>query len=141
MSDEQPTVRTFQRPQRPPIVESNLDARTVEESFRVVDEMLQLPSSGSRLQVLARLVGGAFIRSQLPASSSAEASADAVIPHQLGRMPTAVMMAVDCDGLGGQVLGAARGGIGASGGNAGAWSATHIRLRATRAGCFELVVV
>lgn len=55
-------------------------------------------------------------------------------------MPKAVVIAVATDGLGGQVLASPDGLQGAAGANHGAWTTEEIRLRASRAANYEMVV-
>lgn len=121
-----------------PITEGNLNPRTLEENRRVLEARFTLPEV--RFDLIARLLGGAAVELDLPASSSAEESADAFFDHTVGRMLSTVVLAVALDGLGGQVFGHPDGGLGASGGNQGAWSATQVRLRASRAATFYVVV-
>lgn len=122
-----------------PITEGNLNPRTLEENRRVFESRLGVPDV--RADLLARLLGGAATEIDLPASSSSEESADAFFDHSVGRMLSTVILAVALDGLGGQVFGHPDGGLGASGGNEGAWSTTQVRLRASRAATYYVVVI
>lgn len=118
------------------------DPADLNENFRVLEERLGPPTGQTvtGLEVLARLLRGVFIETDLPASTAEDAAEDVAVEHGLGRMPKAVVIAVATDGLGGQVLASPDGLQGAAGANHGAWTTEEIRLRASRAANYEMVV-
>lgn len=123
-----------------PITESSLNPRTLEENRRAIEDRLSIPATDTRLDLLAKLLGGLVASVDLAPSTSSDESADVVVDHALGRIPGSVIIAVATDGLGGQVLGAPPGQAGTAGANQGAWSTTQVRLRSDRAATFLVVI-
>ena len=127
---------------RPPLRDANFEARTVEESFRRLDELLETPTiSFTNLEILARLLRGTFFREVIQVSTSGDEAEDTPILHRLGRRPRVVMFSVDLEGLGGVVLGSPGGLNGAEGGNQTPWDSERIFVRATRSSTYEAITL
>lgn len=112
-------------------------------NFRRLEDWLQPYGGRERngLRLLAQLLGGQYLEVDV-AQVAAGVNGDTEIDHDLGRIPSQIVIQTDLRGFGGLVRGAPSGGLGASGtgSNENAWTDTKIYLRADVTSTYGLVV-
>lgn len=125
-----------------PINDLNHESRNVEENFKRISEWAR-PFGGNEPEAfqLARLLGCAYITGSVQDSTAGDGTGDTRFKHNLGRIPSMVLLSVDQQGMGGVVYGAPTGKNGTSGGNETAWTETEIYVRASRASNYAIFVI
>lgn len=93
------------------------------------------------VRAIARLVGGCYAEAEVRQSLDTTEEGDLAIEHGLTRIPEAILLGVDLEGLGGQLLGSPAGNAGAAGSNASRWTNDRAFVRATRTGTYRFVIV
>lgn len=138
-----PLLRRYSKVLDPvPVVQENATPAVIEENFRRIRDHAKITPSP---QAYAELVNGLHIELDLIADSGGGFpvgdDGDSLIRHGLGRIPTAIVQAIDLDGRIGQVRGGPAGGNGASGSNENRWTEEVIYVRTDRSSKYSLVVV
>lgn len=114
-----------------PILSLNL--ATLETNRLAFEERLnRVGQLGSPMERIAEWFGGVYIEGDVRSTQ------DTQIMHEAARVLSMVVMQVDLDGLGGQILWAPAGGVNR---NQQPWSKTSVYLRATRQGRYAAVLI
>jgi hypothetical protein len=118
------------------------EPRELEENFRRMEDFLA-PYGGvaPHLELLARFLGGQHFEGAVVQSTGVLAADDTTFTHNLGRVPTLVIVSADTDGSAGRVVGLPAGEQGPIGANVSKWTRTEIAVRATVAGAYQFIVL
>ncbi len=121
-----------------PITAQNASARNLEENNRRMLEWIKRLGK-PELYNLAYVMKGGYCTGSVSAATGA--SGDTKFDHGFSRIPSMIVMSVDLDGIGGQILGAPQGGQGSSGGNETPWTKTEFYVRGSLSGRYAFIIL
>jgi hypothetical protein len=93
------------------------------------------------MELLARLLGGQHFSGTVTQTPSPSGDDDTAFEHNLGRVPSIVLMSTCTDGNSGRVVGLPAGLQGPIGANVTAWTRTTVYVRSTVTGAYEFIVL
>lgn len=118
------------------VIPASMTPETMNANFEEIGRFLASLGGAERsIETLARLLGGILFEGLLVPTG------DTMFEHELGEIPSMVLLSVAADGLGREVYGHPAGSDGLGGLNKNPWTPDRIYLRAPRAGTYTGIVI